>query len=193
MKLISANIFLICLLFACLACSSVQKANSISLTLENKPTNSPRISGDGSYLNAIADAKFANEWQEKYDATLAELERNRKLWQESKIMNYDFVIFKGGGGHSNDFRAPFTLIKIRNGEKSSMEAVEKDSAFNIESYNDFDTIDKLFDYLRQELDGGKIIEVKCDKKLGYPKMTYIKFSNWMHGTNFIEISKFRAI
>ena len=196
MKQISIISFIILpfFVFQFLGCSLSQQTNSQSASLENKamnsPSKTPRIADNTSN---VAEQNFIKDWREKYDTTLAELERNRKLWQESKIVNYDFVIQKGGGGNTNSFNASTTLIKIRNGEKSSMEAVEKDRAWNVESYNDFDTIDKLFDYLRQELDDRKLIAVKYDKKLGYPKMVYIKFAYNIHDGVFIEISKFKVI
>lgn len=196
MKLISIFSFLIIpfFVFQFTSCSSSQETSYQSASLENKainsPSKTPRISDNTAN---VADRNLLQKWREQYDETLMELERNRKLWQESKIRNYDFVILKGGGGNTNSFNASTTLIKIRNGEKSSMEAVEKDRAWNVESYNDFDTIDKLFDYLKQELDDRKMIVVKYDKKLGFPKVSNIIFEYNIHGSVFIEISKFEII
>ncbi len=197
MKLISTNTFLICLLFVLefSACSSTQQTNSANATTENKtinsPSKTPRIPDNTAN---ISDQNFLKEWKEIYDATLAELERNRKLWQESKIANYDFVMEKGGGGVTNKFNASPVLIKIRNSEKISMESVTKDNAFNTESYTDFDRIDKLFDYIKQELDDRKIIDIKYDKKFGYPKEVSIIFTvASTHGGRFIQISKLEVV
>lgn len=196
MKLISIISLLILLFFVFqfTGCFSPQQTSSQSASLENKainsPSKTPRIPDNPS---TTLDQNFIKEWREKYDTTLAELEYNRKLWRESKITNYDFVIGKGGAGSFNDFRATDTLIKIRNGEKELMEAIEKDTAYNVESYNDFDTIDKLFDYLREKLDDRILLRVKYDKKLGYPKIINISFSYEIHGQNFIEISKLKVI
>lgn len=141
---------------------------------------------------------FEKEWKGKYDATVAELERNRSLWQENKIVNYDFVVARYAGGVTNDWNRLPVLIKIRQGEKISIEKFEKDKDYVISSrtdgFEDFDTIDKLFDYLRRQLDEGKIIDAEYDKKLGYPGKTIsISDSLEIHGWRNIAVEKFEII
>ncbi len=199
MKLILIFSFLILpfFVFQFSGCSVSKQTNSHSASLENKainsPSKTPRITDNTSN---VAEQNFIKEWREKYDTTLAELERNRKLWQENKIMNYDFVIAKYAGGASNSWNYPPVLIKIREGEKVSIEQADKDliAYFPSDEFKDFDTIDKLFDYMRQELDDRNILRVKYDKKYGYPKTVSIIFTFAdIHNSHTIDISKFKVI
>ena len=193
LKLIAPVIFT-ALVFQLSGCSS-SPANSESATLENEsakvvsatptPEQTPK---------SIADENFEKEWKSKFDASTAELERNRRLWQESKINNYDFVIVKYAGGVTNDWQASPILIKVREGEKFSTEAAKKGYDFRIDSYTDFDTIDKFFNYLRQQLEKGKIIYVEYDKKFGYPiKIIHIKDSYEIHGYRNIAVEKLEIV
>lgn len=201
MKLSPANIFSICVIFtvAFSACSSTRKTDSVSSSIENKTINSPwetpRIADDSAN---VADQNFVKEWKAKYDMALAELERNRQLWQESKIVDYDFVIAKYAGGMTNTWNRQPVVIKIRGGEEISLEKASKEYDYVYDSrtdgFEDFDTIDKLFSYLRQELDDRNIIEAEYDRKYGYPKKVFITFtfaSN--HNWHTIDVSKFKVI
>lgn len=195
MKLISTNIFLIFLLFVVQLSGCSLSPQSASL--ENQSTNS--VSKSPTIVNKpanIAEENFAKEWKSKYETTVAELKRNQVLWQESKVLNYDFVASKSAGGNTNSWNRLPVLIKIREGQKTSIEKVEKDKDYVIYSrtdgFEDFDTIDKLFNYLWQELNDGKMIAFKYDKKLGYPKEGAILDSNEIHGYRNIIIEKFEA-
>ena len=196
MKLISTNMFLIVLLFVLQfsGCSLPQQADSEKQPIDS-PSKTPRIEDNPSN---IADQNFVKEWKAKYDITLAELERNRKLWQESKITNYDFVTAKYAGGQTNTWNRLSVLIKIREGEKVSLEKVEKDVDYvyssRTDGFEDIDTIDKLFDYIRQQLDDRNILEIKYDKNYGYPKSVNITFTfATNHNWRVIEISKLEVV
>lgn len=185
MKLISTNICLIFFLFVFQfpGCSSTS------------PSKTPRISDDSA--NTF-DQNFLKEWRSKYDSTLAEIEQNQRFWQDSKITNYDFVIAKYAGGQTNEWNRLPVLMKIREGKKASIEKVEKDKDYvyssRTDGFEDFDTIDKLFNYLRQELDDRNILEVEYDEKYGYPKMVIIKFTfATNHNTREIDTSKFEVL
>ncbi len=194
MKLISVKIFLICLLFVFSACSSTQKADSQNAT-ENKTVNLSESRAKIDNPSSYAEEKFAEKWKSEYEETIAELELNRRLWKESQILNYDFVIQRCCGG-ATDYWSPM-LIKVRNGELDSMELVTKSGFVNylkIDSYENFDTIDKLFNYLRHELEEGRIIESSFDKQYGHPTDARIIFAIGVtHGSNNIQISKFEII
>ena len=184
--LLKSNALVIFLMavFYLLGCSSPLQTNSESSIPENKPAN-------------IAEENFAKEWKSKFESTSAEWERNRRLWQENKIVNYDFIIAKYAGGTTNEWNRLPVLIKIREGEKISIEKVEKDKDYVIYSrtdgFEDFDTINKLFNYIRRELESGKIVDAKYDKKFGYPKEVSIIFSWAIHEQHHIQISKFEVI
>jgi hypothetical protein len=145
----------------------------------------------------ISEENFAKEWKSRYEAAAAKLERNRNLWQESKIVNYDFVAARYAGGQTNTWNRSPVLIKVRQGEKILIEVVSKsDKSYmaRTDGFEDFDTIDKLFNYLRQQLDKGKILEADYNKKLGYPgKNISIRDSFEIHGSRNIVIEKFEII
>ncbi len=168
-------LFFLILFFQFSACSMFQR----NVKVENK-------------VKSVSEENFEKQWNIKYAAIAAELERNRRLWLENKIINYDFVIAKDGPGSTNEWRRLPVLIKIREGEKTSIEGLSKSDSLiysKTDGFENFDTIDKLFNYLQEELNNGRILEVKYDKKLGYPKGAVIIYSNEIHGYNSIEISK----
>ncbi len=197
LKSIATTIFLTAI-FQFSGCVS-QQANSESSAIANKPTNTGSESATPvNKPTNIAEENFAKEWKSKFESTTAELERNRRLWQESKIVNYDFVIAKYAGGVTNEWNRLRVLIKIREGEKISIEKVEKDKDYVIHSrtdgFEDFDTIDKLFIYIRKELNGGKIVDAEYDSKFGYPKRVSVTFySVYNHNSRTIEISKLEIV
>lgn len=161
----------------------------------NSPSKIPRIADNTAN---VADQNFLKRWREQYDASFAELERNQQIWQESKIKNYDFVIAKYAGGQTSSWNRMPVLIKIREGEKVSLEKVEKDKDYvyssRTDGFEDIDTIDKLFDYLRQELDDRNILNVEYDKNYGYPKSVSITFTSYTnHNWRVIEISKLELV
>ena len=189
-------IFLIAV-FQILSCSSPEKTNSQSSMSENKPISSTSESPNSeSKQKYIAEEHIAEEWRNKYHTTADKLEHNRRLWQKSKILNYDFVVWKSQGGTTNLWNRSPVVIKIREGEKTSIEVESKsDNSYmaRTDGFEDFDTISKLFNFMRQELDDGKIIEAKYDNKFGYPKEVFVIFSFNSHGQLGIEISKFEII
>jgi len=171
-----------------LACSLSQQPNLKELTSVNKPsTNKP--------MN-IAEENFANAWKSKFDETAAELERNRNLWKQNQIADYDFVVSKSAHGYTDKWTRLPVLIKIRDDEKISIEKVEKDKDYVIYSRTDgfenFDTVDKLFNYLRQELEKGRILGIKYHKDLGYPKNVVILDSHDTHG-RIIVVEKIEVV
>lgn len=109
-----------------------------------------------------------------------ELDKNRRVWQEKKIKDYDLTasLYKGG---SSVWAEP-VLIKVRNGQAITIEIL--DDKYKVLSdeeaiggYRELDTIEKMFDYIQKGLDGEADIQVKYDKNFGYPKdmrVNYVK-------------------
>jgi hypothetical protein len=133
---------------------------------------------------------FKKEWQDKYNATVAEMERNRQLWQESKILNYDFVCQQFAGGMNGWGEVK---IKARENKSVSIEKTEKDSLAKIDGYEKFDTIVKIFDFMRQELDEGRLVRVEYDKDLGYPEQISITYSYAIDAYFGVTVRKFEII
>lgn len=183
LQIIATVISLICLIqFS--ACSSSYQSNSKELLLANKP-------------KTIREENFEKEWKSKFDETAAELESNRNLWKQKQIADYDFVVAKSATGQINHWNRLPVLIKIREGEKISIEEIEKDKDYLIYSktdgFEDFDTIDKLFNYLQRELEKGRIIRVKYHKDLGYPKNVMMTDSYELHSDKSITVEKIEII
>jgi hypothetical protein len=141
--------------------------------------------------NSTADANFENDWKSGKEALIAELEQNRRLWQENKISNYNFICAQIAGGVENP--AEPALIKVRQGKAVSIEPVTKSANPKLNGYQNFDTIDKLFDYVRQELENGKIIRAKYNKKFAYPEITGIDNSYAIDDWSSINITKFEVV
>jgi hypothetical protein len=139
---------------------------------------------------SIADENFEKEWKGKYDVVVTELERNLSLWKESKIINYDFVVHKSAGGVNGWTPA---LIKVREGVITSVESTSKPDYLKIDGYEDFNTINKMFEYLRQELEKGRIIKVEYNEKFGYPKRIDIMYSYGMDTSIYLDVKKFEVI
>ncbi len=196
MKLISIFSFLIFTfsVIQFLGCSLSQRTISQDASLENKAINSPlktpRIADNPAN---IADQNFVKEWKDKYDITLTELEKNLRLWQESEIANYNCVTWKFATGATSDWNAFQALIKVRNNQNISIESKLKQKDFRVEDYKDFDSIDKIFKYIRQELDNGRIVYAKYDKKSGYPKSVIFDYSFMIDDERGIAIEKFEIV
>jgi hypothetical protein len=148
----------------------------INCTSKNEIANSNSLASnrrvDPSPKRPIEYGFFEKKWKDAYRSTFDELERNRNKWHESKIQSYDFVISKGATGHAPTWDRLPVLIKVRNGERTSIEKVSKDDDHLISSrtdgFEDVDTIDKLFDHILEVLDEGNLMDIEYDENYGYP-------------------------
>jgi hypothetical protein len=198
MRIILAKNNLICLVFvlAFTSCSSNQQNSSVNSVAKNNIKATSESSDSVNKEINIADENFAREWKEKFKATADEIERNRRKWQESKIENYSFEIAKYAGGTTNPWNRLPVLNKIQNGEKT-IEKIEKgpdQGMSKTDGFEEFDTIDKLFNYIRKELDNGKIIEAKYHKKFGYPEEVFIIYTfEHNHNSHNIFIKKLEVL
>ncbi len=122
-----------------------------------------------------------------------ELERNRQLWNEKKIADYDFVASIREGGMSNI--AEPVLIKVRGGKYISIDPISKSEKRPFEAYNRYETVDKMFDTVQEELDKGlSYVKVKYDKELGYPQdIGIVSKTATADGSTGCEIKKFEAV
>jgi hypothetical protein len=170
--------------FQLASCSLVQpsvSSDGIRETPRPTPEKSPK---------SIAEENFEKNWKSKYDATLAEIESNRRLWQENKIANYDFICQQIAGGE-NGWSA--VVIKVQDSKTISIERTPKDGVAKIDGYEKFDTIDKIFDYLKKELENGRIITAKYNEKYGYPEEFNIGYSNDIDSWFGANIEKFEIV
>ena len=62
-----------------------------------------------------------------------------------------------------------------------------------DGFEEFDTIDKLFNYMKRELDKKQLVNAKYDREFGYPKSVGITSGYGNHSSRSIVISKFEKI
>lgn len=121
----------------------------------------------------------------------AEFEKNRRLWQENKIVNYNFVSTKFGGGI---YAWVPVFIQVRNSQKVSMEpARARKELERIDGYEDFDTVEKIFARIQEAYEKGYIVNVIYNTKFGYPERITIDDLSDAHSAFVIEISKFEVV
>jgi Family of unknown function (DUF6174) len=120
-----------------------------------------------------------------------ELERNRELWHESKIDNYNFVIMKLDSGTRGWVPS---LIKIRSGKVISKKPTMIPGPMDIvDGYDDFDSVEKIFNQIQEAYGKGYTVRVRYNKELGYPEETIINHMKSTDSFFSIEVSKFEVI
>ena len=130
--------------------------------------------------------------QIKNKITNDELEKNIRLWKESKITNYNFVIGKIDMGTWGWMPS---LIKVRNNQAISKEPIgEPGPMTRIDGYTDFETVEKAFNTIQEAYDKEYRVEVLYNKEFGYPKNIIIDPRTALTDTVFTtEINKFEII
>lgn len=97
---------------------------------------------------------------------VAEFERNRELWTSKNIQNYKMIVGASG------FFTPFpeeVLIEVKNRQAKSIKSLSKTGKKSIETYKDYNTIEKIFDFIERENSrkADKLI-VLFNEEFGYP-------------------------
>jgi len=120
-----------------------------------------------------------------------ELEKNRQLWTESNLADYDFVINRDQGG--SYVWAP-VLVQVRGGKAISSRPTEKVGELVKVDYGDFDTVEKTFDGIQRSYNRGDKVTVTYNEKLGYPEKIKIQpMSGGVDSVYSIDVSKFKII
>lgn len=147
-----------------------------------------QLTGCGSLPDSLPANTVDNTKVNVYNA---ELEQNREVWQGSKISNYNFVISKMDMGTWSWM--PF-LIKVRDGQAVSKTPENKLRPMTIvDGYDDFDTVEKIFNQIQEAYNKGYAVEVRYNKKFGYPEKTVIDHMKSTDSSFSIGISKFEII
>jgi len=141
----------------------------------------------GRTIKIFPNDNFTLKAKAKYEAALAELERNRRLWRERGIVDYDFQIgyYTGVGGTFSG-----ALVKVRHGSMHSMEKDPKDHPGEIFQPKEVETIDKIFDLIKTELDEFNIVETKYNPQFGYPEKIRITTSDAVDASGTFDIFNF---
>ena len=98
----------------------------------------------------------------------SELVRNRRLWQESKIESYSFVSRQLCFGM---YPCVPVQIIVRNSHAISLKPTRKKRQLErIDGYEDFNTVEKMFDEIQAAIDrGNDVLTVTYNKEFGFPE------------------------
>jgi hypothetical protein len=111
--------------------------------------------------------------------------------ENSKIVDYDFEIYRIQGGMYG--WVPFS-IRVRDGRAVSMNpAVEYGELDRVDGYEEFDTVEKAFDRIREAYDKEHFVEVGYNDKYGYPEKMRIDSLESDQSGFTIEIRKLSII
>jgi len=114
-----------------------------------------------------------------------EMKYNRRLWRKNNIVNYRFI------GSS---KCGAVIIKVRDGKATSIEQAFKSRVgTNLDCYEKFDTVDKIFGYVQQQMENGKPLYVKYNEKFGFPEEIKIGSSFDTENQISIKFTGFEAI
>lgn len=178
LKVIMPLIFLIAI-FQVLACQSFIQTDSRKPIPENLQINTSQKNVEERQLNNSRSIDL-------------DLERNRRLWDEKKIIDYNITVSAGQGG--NVIPADSVLIEVRDGKGTLIEPTPKVDKMRLEIYENYDTFDKMFDAIQQGLEEGAKVDVKYNKTFGYPEdITVDDLKRGIHSWIIIKIKKFEVV
>jgi Family of unknown function (DUF6174) len=106
----------------------------------------------------------------------SEVDLAREKWQDANISHYRFNLFIGCFcAYTQDMPL---IIEVKNGEVVSMkyQSGKEIEAGNLDYFQRFATIDKIFDELKKDLGGeADKVTVEYDETYGFPKQVSIDF------------------
>jgi len=133
------------IIFLLIGCSKNQTANSVN-----------KISANRSFRN--------EEERQNFEEVVRNLEKNRALWSEKKISNYDFVIERFAEGMGGDWTRTFN---VRDNKTLPLET--KNGFPQLYQYENINSVEKLFDYIEQNFDSDFNVKATFNEELGYPE------------------------
>lgn len=162
--------------------------------INSAPAHSTPVAYSSNSNTNIAPENFKEEWKKAFPDALAKLKTNFELWQGKKIINYDFMAWKTAPGVSSDWaEGPPVFINVRKNIATSIKYEHQPPDLERSTgYDEFDTIDKLFAYLKTELESGKMLQVTYDKEFGYPKKSSIIHAYISHGARTLDVEQFEV-
>ena len=123
------------------------------------------------------------------DCDKVESESSHRIWLTNNLRNYSFVARRLVGG---EYHYASILITVRDGQAVSWKPNEVVSLLTkTDGYEEFDTVEKMFERIRAYCSNGDTITVDYDEKLGYPKHIWIRPYQGATDTQFgIEVTNF---
>ena len=114
-----------------------------------------------------------------------DLESNKRKWVDSKIVDYDFEVTKDHGNWMP------SNIRVKGGKAVSKQPLdEKGELGLIEEYDDFETVEKIFDSIQNFYNKEYRVEVKYNESLGYPERVLFDHGKSTDSVVIIGIRKF---
>jgi len=167
------------IIFQVLACQSFIQTDSRKSIPENLQVSKPQKNVEEKQPNnfRVIDPNF---------------ERNRRLWDEKKITNYNITVEASEGGNIT-YPSP-ALIKVRDEKAVSTSVNSKSDEDLRERYKKIDTVTKMFDIIQRGFENEAKVEVKYNKTFGYPED--ISVNNFKRGVDswvIIKIKEFEEI
>jgi Family of unknown function (DUF6174) len=124
-----------------------------------------------------------------------EFERNRRLWRESGVKNYQMTVDVEKTGHA----APIGkfIITVRDGVAKSIKNTKNVELISgIRGFDGLKTLDNIFDYIeRTEEDTGiwDRRQIEYDEKFGYPKRVNLDKSGVLDDELYFEVLEFEIL
>lgn len=121
----------------------------------------------------------------------SELANNRNKWQEAKIDNYNLKLSKFGGGIYG--WVPVS-VKVRNNKTESVKPARKHGQLErIDGYDEFNTVEKMFDKIQGAYNRKYSVNVTYNKEFGYPEIIAIDDLQTSDSFFSMEISNFENV
>lgn len=174
----------ILILLAFASCSNtnqnqnINNSSSTNVSVENRSANKDFTKPVN--LNNPKERKNA-------DKLIEELDKNLEIWKAQNVSDYDYICEALPVGMTGYNPAS---IKVRDGKAYSSEEISKSEGVFHYNYEKMNSIDKIFDFLKQELEEGSYVNVKYNKKFGYPENFWVGYGIGAHNNNAFVISKF---
>ena len=118
-----------------------------------------------------------------------DLRQARNLWLEKKIVNYNMTVRYEPHG---DPSASPVLIKVRNNQAVSTKPISENDRRSLAHYPIFETVEKTFDIIQQELDNQAEVRGAFNPKLGYTERLFVRIKN-STGYYRLSVDKFEII
>ncbi|MEH2374708.1 DUF6174 domain-containing protein [Nostoc sp.] len=121
------------------------------------------------------------------------LEFNRRFWNRQNISNYDYTLSNSCFCIA-DARGP-VVIKVRNGQTTSITSVATGKPVNPEFFQNYNTIPKLFDVIQDAINRQAFsLNVRYSARFGYPTQIDIDYNSQIADEEkYLTIEKFQEI